>query len=87
MKKLLLKEKLQHFFESIDNVENRFSVKNGISSLFHFLQKVIFADLTFITAITPKFLGGNDFYKTNHTKIHEIRPITPKSDWSYNHPL
>ena len=25
--------------------------------------------------------------KTNHSKIHEIRPITPKSDWSYNHPL
>ena len=30
---------------------------------------------------------GNDFYKTNHSKIHEIRPITPKSDWPYNHPL
>ena len=29
---------------------------------------------------------GNDFYKTNHSKIHDIRPITPKSDWSYNHP-
>ena len=53
----------------------------------HYLQKVIFADLTFIRPITPKFPGGNDFYKTNHSKIHEIRPITPKSDWSYNHPL
>ena len=51
-----------------------------------YLQKVIFADLTFIRPITPKFRGGNDFYKTNHSKIHEIRPITPKSDWSYNHP-
>ena len=52
-----------------------------------YLQKVIFADLTFIRPITPKFRGGNDFYKTNHSKIHEIRPITSESDWSYNHPL
>ena len=40
----------------------------------HYLQKVIFADLTFIRPITPKFRGGNDFYKTNHSKIHEIIP-------------
>ena len=58
-----------------------------LGQIFQFLQKVIFADLTFIRPITPKFRGGNDFYKTNHSKIHEIRPITPKSDWSYNHPL
>ena len=45
------------------------------------------AGMTAIRPITPKFRGGNDFYKTNHSKIHEIRPITPKSDWSYNHPL
>ena len=57
-----------------------------LGQIFQFLQKVIFADLTFIRPITPKFRGGNDFYKTNHSKIHEIRPITPKSDWSYNHP-
>ena len=57
-----------------------------LGQVFQFLQKVIFADLTFIRPITPKFRGGNDFYKTNHSKIHEIRPITPKSDWSYNHP-
>ena len=49
-----------------------------LGQIFQFLQKVIFADLTFIRPITPKFRGGNDFYKTNHSKIHEIRPITPK---------
>ena len=58
-----------------------------LGQIFQLLQKVIFADLTFIRPITPKFRGGNDFYKTNHSKIDEIRPITPKSDWSYNHPL
>ena len=57
-----------------------------IGQLFRFLQKVIFADLDFITPITAQFRGGNDFYKTTHSKIYEIRPITPKSDWYYRHP-
>ena len=38
---------------------------------------MIFAQWDFETPIIPKFWGGNDFYKTNHSKIHEIRQITP----------
>ena len=46
------------------------------------------AGMTAIRPITAKgHFCGFDFYKTNHPKIDEIRPITPKSDWSYNHPL
>ena len=56
-----------------------------LGQIFQLLQKVVFADSTFIRPITPKFRGGNNFYKTNHSKIHEIRPISPKSDWSFNH--
>ena len=41
--------------------------------------------MTFIRPITRNW-SGKEFYKTNHSKIPEIRPITPKSDWSYNHP-
>ena len=65
-----------------------FKAKNcDLGQIFGFLQKVIFVDLDLITPITPKFRGGNDFYNTKHSKIYEIRPITSKSDWSYNHLL
>ena len=57
-----------------------------LGQIFQFLQKVIFADLDFITLINSKFRGGNDFFNTNHSKIPEIRPITPKSDWYYRRP-
>ena len=42
-----------------------------LGQTFRFLQKVIFSD--FITPITPKFRGENDFYSTNQSKIYEIR--------------
>ena len=32
--------------------------------------------MTFIRPITSKFRRENDFYKTNHSQIHEIRTIT-----------
>ena len=79
--------KLHHFFELalqgevVIRPETYVPIRPITRSgqIFQFLQKVIFAELTFIIQITPKFRGGNDFYKTNHSKIHEIRPITPKS--------
>ena len=90
-RKIFVREQLL-YDQSLENCVNFvqklkfgvFAEKNFFKT--RFLQKVIFADLTFIGPITPKFRGGNDFYKTNHSKIHELRPITPKSDWSYNHP-
>ena len=57
--------------------------KNFLRQIFQFMQKVIFANLTYIRPITPKFQDGDDFYKTNQSIFHGIRSKTPKSNWSY----
>ena len=52
------------------------------------MQKVIFADLTFIRSNTPKFRGGNDFYKTNHSKIRIfLRILAENSSFRSNFPI
>ena len=42
---------------------------------------------TFFINQTREALGTGFYCNTNHSLFHEIRPITPKSDWYYRHPL
>ena len=53
----------------------------------HYLQKVIFADLTFIRPITRNW-SGNDFYKTNHPKNRIfLRILAENSSFRSNFPI